>query len=325
MLGRRLLPAGLRIADLLARLLPASAAYAIADVSGQAWYRAAPARRALVAENLRRVCAATRRPTSGPVFRRLVRQAFIEHARYYLELLRGPHYPLDRIDEKVSALEWERWDPVLRGGVVATTAHLGNFEPYGTFLARRGLKALAPIERIRPPELFDFLRARRGGGRGVTIVPLDEARRPMIEALRRHEIVGLIADRDLTGKGVPVRFFGQPTTMPAGPAQLAIMSDTPLLAAACLRTGHDTFEARLWSVDVVRSGDRRADVASLTQALTHRLEEAIALAPEQWWGSFQPIWVGSGPARRPRRPARPKPRAARRAPRTTTRAPKAAT
>jgi lauroyl/myristoyl acyltransferase len=314
MVGRLLLPAGLRIADLLAGHLPAWAAYALADLAGQTWYRTASSRRALVAENLRRVCAATGRPTTGPAFRRLVRRAFIEHARYYLELLRGPHYPLHRIDQNVSALEWERWAPVLRGGAVAASAHLGNFEPYGAFLARRGLKAIAPIERIRPPELFEFLRARRGGGRGVTIVPLDKARRPMIEALKRHEIVGLIADRDLSGNGVPVRFFGERTTMPAGPAQLAVMGDVPLLAAACLRTGRDTFEARLWSVDVRRTEDRRADVAKLTQALTHRLEEAIALAPEQWWGSFQPIWVEERPARRAPRAARRAPRGARRTP-----------
>jgi phosphatidylinositol dimannoside acyltransferase len=314
MLGRSLLRLGLRIADLLAGRLPASIAYALADLAGEMWYRAAPGRRALVSENLRRVSAATGRPTTGPAFRTLVRRAFIEHARYYLELLRGPHYPLDRIDETVSTLEWDRWDPVVRGGVVIVTAHLGNFEPYGTFLAHRGLKALAPVERIEPPELFEFLLARRGGGRGVTLVPLDAARRPMIDALKRHEIVALIADRDLTGHGVPVRFFGQPTTMPAGPAQLALMGNVPMMAAACLRTGHDTFEARAWLVDVARTGDRRADVAALTQALTHRLEEAIASAPEQWWGSFQPIWLDQRPAQSTSRAAR---RASRTAPRAT--------
>jgi phosphatidylinositol dimannoside acyltransferase len=298
---------GLALADLIASRLPARAAYALADLAGEIWFRAAPARRALVAENLRRVCAATGRPTRGAAFRKLVRQAFIEHARYYLELVRAPHYPLDRIEEKVTTLEWDRWDPILRAGAVAATAHLGNFEPYGSVIVRRGIKAMAPVERIEPRALFDFLRARRGGGRGIALVPLDEARRPMTEALKRREVVGLVADRDLAGSGIKVPFFGRLATMPSGPAQLAISSGLPLLAAACLRTGPDTFEARAWPVEVERTGNRRTDVAALTLALTRRLEDAIALAPEQWFGSFQPIWLDQLPGGRRRR-ARRRPR-----------------
>ena len=43
----------------------------------------------------------------------------------------------------------------------------------------------------------------------------------MTNALKRHEVVALVADRDLDGGGVPVTFFGRETTMPSGPAALA--------------------------------------------------------------------------------------------------------
>src|SRR5438105_1101807 len=117
-------------------------------------------------------------------------------------------------------------DPIMRGGAVVALAHFGNFEPYGVLVAKRGIRALSPVEEIRPRALFEFLRDRRGSGR-IELVPLRRARRPMTNALKRHEVVALVADRDLDGKGVPVTFFGRETTMPSGPAALALMPGPP--------------------------------------------------------------------------------------------------
>ena len=288
-----MLGVGLRAADLVARLLPRSAAYGLADLIGVAWYRLAAKRRALVTANLARVSAATGRPSGGPALRRLVRQAFVAHARYYLEVLRIPHASIEAVGAMVSVDEWEHWEPILRQGAVIATLHLGNPEPYGSLLAARGLHAVVPIEEIRPRGLFEFLLARRASGRGATLVPLAKARRPMIEALRRGDLVGVLADRDLSGTGHRTLFFGLPATLPMGPASLAILSGRPLVAAAAWRAGPERFHARVWLVEAKLSGDRRADVAALTEALARRMEEAISLAPEQWFACFQPIWPES--------------------------------
>ncbi|MEP7040261.1 MAG: hypothetical protein ABI864_01675 [Chloroflexota bacterium] len=285
-----MLGVGLRAADLVARILPRGMAYALADLIGRAWHRFAPSRRALVTANLARVSAATGRPTSGRAFRRLVRQAFVEHARYYLELLRIPHGSIEQVGAMVTLEDWERWEPILREGAVVASLHVGNPEPYGSFLAAHGLHAVVPVEEIRPKALFDFLFARRGSGRGATMVPLSKARRPLLEELRNGGIAGLIADRNLSGKGHPTLLFGALTSLPAGPASLALMSGRPLVTAACWRVGEERFNARAWLIEVDLSGDRRADAAALTDAMARRMEEAISLAPEQWFAIFQPIW-----------------------------------
>jgi KDO2-lipid IV(A) lauroyltransferase len=292
-----MLGVGLRAADLVASLLPRGAAYALADLIGLSWYRFAAARRALVAANLARVCAATGRPTSGRAFRRLVRQAFIEHARYYLEVLRIPHGSIETVAAMVSVDDWEHWEPILREGAVIATVHFGNPEPYGSLLASRGLHAVVPIEEIRPRALFDFLLARRASGRGATLVPLAKARRPMIEALRGGGLVGMVADRDLSGTGHRTLFFGLPAVLPIGPASLAILSGRPLVAAAAWRVGQERFNARVWLVEVEPSGDRDADVAAMTEAMARRMEEAISVSPEQWFAAFQPIWAEEGSRR----------------------------
>ncbi|MEX0626629.1 MAG: hypothetical protein WD402_08790 [Chloroflexota bacterium] len=289
-MGGLLLGIGLRAADLVARLLPRRAAYALADLVGWAWYRLASRRRTLVAANLARVSAAIGRPTAGPAFRRLVRKAFVEHARYYLELLRIPHASIEEVGAMVSVDDWERWEPVLRGGVVIATMHFGNAEPYGSFVAAHGLHAVVPVEEIRPKALYDFLFARRASGRGVTMVPLSQARRPLMEELRKGGIAGVVADRNFSGTGHPTLLFDAPTSLPTGPASLALLSGRPLLVAASWRIGPERFNARAWLIEAELSGDRRADTAALTEAMARRMEKAISVSPEQWFACFQPIW-----------------------------------
>ena len=286
-----LLRSGLRLADLVARSLPVGAAYALADLAGRAWYRLAADRRALVTETMGRIAAATGRPTSGSAVRRMVRDAFIGHARYWLEFLRAPHYTNAQLARILHVDEWERWEPLLHDGVVIAVPHLGNFEPYGHFIAAAGLRGVAPVEETEPRELFEFLMARRASGQGVEIVPLRRAFRPMLAALRRNDFVALVADRDLAGDGVPVTMFGHATTLPAGPATLALRTGKPLLMARVLRTAPERFSVRAELVEAPRSGHADEDVAALTTALAASFERAIGEAPEQWWAAFQPFWT----------------------------------
>jgi phosphatidylinositol dimannoside acyltransferase len=287
-----LLRLALGVADRLAVSLPAGLAYGLADLAGDAWRRLGPSRRRLVAANLRRVCAATGRPTDGPAFRRLVRDAFRSHARYYLELLRARTYTLERIDAVIDVPQWEAdLAPHVTGRpAILVSWHLGSFEPFATFLAARGLRPMAPIEEIRPRELFAFLTERRARG-AVDIVPVRGSRRRLSARLREPGIIGIIGDRDLDGDGQPITVFGHPTTMPRGPALLALTHGAAVVAGRCLRIGPDRFRADGAPITVPATGDRRADLRTLVEALARRLEHDIAEAPEQWWGAFQPYWA----------------------------------
>lgn len=285
-----LLRLALELADRVATALPPGAAYRLADLAGDAWRRFAPARRRLVAANLRRVCEATGRPSSGPSFRRLVRDAFRHHARYYLEILRGPHYPMEQIEEIVQVPRWATFEPLVRDRAsILVSWHFGNPEPFASFLVAQRIPVLAPIEVIEPRVLFDFLVARRGAGH-PELVDVRRAARPLAERLRSGGMVGVVADRDLSGDGLPVTIFGHLTTMPAGPAWLALAHRSTLLAGSAVRVAPERFVADGELVELPDSGDRRADILELTRRLAARFEADVAAAPEQWWGAFQPVW-----------------------------------
>jgi KDO2-lipid IV(A) lauroyltransferase len=194
------------------------------------------------------------------------------------------------MDEIVEVPGWDTFSAALRGGPgIFIGSHLGNFEPFGGFLAAHGIRPLVPAEEIEPAALFEFLAARRGG-RGIELVPLSRARRPISERLRAGGTVGIIGDRDLAGDGHPGTMFGHPTTVPLGPAALAVAHRAALIVGRCLRTGPDRFRAEGDLLEVPSTDDRRADAADLATRIAARFERDIGDAPEQWWGAFQPFW-----------------------------------
>ena len=117
----------------------------------------------------------------------------------------------------------------------------------------------------------------------------------MGNALRDNHVVSLLCDRDIPkdGKrtGVEVQFFGETTTVPAGPAFFALRTGAQLLPMATFFTpganGHKSVIRPALVVE--RQGSLREDVARITQVLTTELENLIRQAPEQWH-LFQPNW-----------------------------------
>jgi len=292
-----LLMAGVRTADALLSRTPARLAYGLADFGGDVHHRLASGQRALVRANLERVVAAGDRPVTPAGLDALVRRAFIEQARYYLEILRAPHYRLERVTSIVKVDDSEALRTgLLAGPAVVVGSHLGSGEPGAMVLAAWKVPATIPIEEIEPRELFEFIMERRVGGH-ATLLPVSRSQRPMLRRLRDGGVVGIVADRDVGGGGLPVELFGHPTTVPAGPATLALLTGASVWVARCLRIGHDRFRAAGVPIPFEPTGDRKADILALTRLITAQIERDIARAPAQWWGTFQPIWTDLDPPR----------------------------
>ena len=291
-----------RAAGLVSRL-PERPLVAAAESAGELWYRTAPAKRDQARMNLLRVCedlaatgrgpAQARRAASDPrALERLVRAAFRHAARYYLEVLRVGAYDLDtalaqvRIEDDAavrSALRDQR--PVIIVGM-----HYGAIELPVTILSGfTGHPVMAPMETVDDPALAAWFAASRRRV-GVNVIPIRDARRALVAAIRRGESVGLVADRDLTGSGLPVALFGHPAPIAAGPAFLSLETGAPIYAASTRRTGVGRYAARLALVPTPPDGPRRERLAAYTRSIAEAFEAIVADAPEQWWGAFHPIW-----------------------------------
>jgi KDO2-lipid IV(A) lauroyltransferase len=250
--------------------------------------------RRMVEQNLRRVLTTMGDgPPDEEVVRRLGRQAFREYARYWVDGARLPAVGVADVCRRMSIESgYEHLKQAMADGhgVVLGLPHVGSWEWGGSFLNAEGYPMTTVAERLEPPELFDwFVEQRRA--MGLTMVAPDHrTSRRLIEVLRSGGMVSLLCDRDVMGNGVKVEFFGEKTTLPAGPATLSLRTGATLLAAV-VYSGPGRHHTAVISppMDTTRRGSLRQDVGRVTQQLAHQLEEFIRRAPEQWH-MFQPNW-----------------------------------
>lgn len=277
-----------RAGSLLARSLPASVGSVASRLAGVG-AAASTRRRRVVARNLSRVLGRKLSPIEE---RRRVARTFEWYARYYHESFRLPDLSVEEIDrgfgyEGVGQIE----EACARGqGPILALPHLGTWEWAAFWLALvPGYRVTAIVEPLEPPELFEWFVGFRES-LGMNIVPLGpDAAKASINALKNGEILCLLADRDIPGTGIPVEFFGETTTLPAGPAALALRTGSPLLPTAVYWRDGSRFGHVRPALDTERRGRLRDDIARVTQDLAREFEILISEAPEQWH-LLQPNW-----------------------------------
>jgi lauroyl/myristoyl acyltransferase len=279
-----------RLAALVARGLPGLAAHGIAPPLGFGARMASAERRAMIGRHLKRIDP----NLDGTQLRRATQAAFDSYAHYWLESFRLPHLSAKVVDRglRTEGYEHVRDALDLGKGVILALPHLGGWEWAGRWLVDTGHGLTVVVEQIEPPELFEWfvdLRSRLG----MNVVALGpDAGREVLAALKRNDVVCLLCDRDIHRNGVEVEFLGERTTLPAGPATLALRAGVPILPTAVYFTGRpdDHFGLVRPPIDTERSDGRlRNDVARITQSLADELEFLIRRAPRQWH-MFQANW-----------------------------------
>lgn len=278
-----------RAGSLAARLLPSAVAQLATTPLGVGANLASPSRRQLIERHLRRVDPGLR----GAALRVAVQQAFDSYARYYMESFRLPTLSRRTVDRSFSHEGFEHITAALAAGngCIFALPHLGGWEWAGRWMTDQGYPLTVVVEALQPPELFEWFAELRKE-LGMTVVPTGPtAGATVLAALRRNEIVCLLCDRDLDRNGVPVEFFGETTTLPAGPATLALRTGAAVLPIGVYFTsrvnGHHAVVRP--PLPVERQGSFRDDVARVTADLARELEHLIRRAPEQWH-LFQPNW-----------------------------------
>ncbi|HVE93054.1 MAG TPA: phosphatidylinositol mannoside acyltransferase [Actinomycetota bacterium] len=271
---------------ILASAVPGPVLLPGAEVAAALAGRLNKRRQEVIRTNLRRVV--------GPEqLDRAVDRAFRSYGRYWVETLRLPKPGVRSIAGRTSEEGAEKLEPYLRSGrgVIFVTPHLGNWDIAGAWLASRGWRVIAVAEALKPRVLFDmFVRLRSECGMEVHPLGTASTARALITGLKQGAALGLLSDRDISGTGVEVEFFGERTFLPSGPAVLALRTGAAIVAGAVFqRPGGRYHGVILDPIDVQRSRGGTSEVAALTQRIARELETLIRMDPGQWH-LFQPNW-----------------------------------
>jgi KDO2-lipid IV(A) lauroyltransferase len=218
----------------------------------------------------------------------LTRDALRSYARYWLEVFRLPVMPTSVVVGGTRAINEEAARGAIASsrGVVFALPHSGNWDHAGAWFAATGVPFTTVAERLKPESLYDrFLEFR--ASLGMEVLPLTGGKRPPFDVLTERLLGGgtvcLMADRDLTPRGVDVDFFGATARMPAGPASLALKTGAALIPV------HLAFRPEGWQVtfyDEVAP----SDVPTMTQTMADRFAAGIRAHPADWH-MLQRLWL----------------------------------
>jgi KDO2-lipid IV(A) lauroyltransferase len=183
-------------------------------------------------------------------------------------------------------------------GVVVALPHIGNWEIAGLRAADEDARVLAVAEELGNERIVEWFIAMRG----MLSIDVVIARkggsvtRDLLQRLREGGVIALLCDRDIKGTGVPVEFFGEETTLPAGPIALADRTGAILLPVGTYfakGAGH-VFEVRE-PLEIPQLEDQDQRIAAGVRRLAGVVEDVIRRAPEQWH-LILPNWPSDRPA-----------------------------
>lgn len=280
---------GYRLIAWLGRTLPERWGHRLYTWAGRLAAWALPDVRGRVAANQSRVLG---RAIEDPLVHTATRQAFERYARYWFDTFHMMDWADDEVLRRFVVDGEHHMQAALEkgNGVIFALPHMGNWDVAGRWVSARGHRLVSVAERLEPPRLYElFLKHRRA--MNLDIIGLDDANvgRQLVAALRANRVVCLVADRDLTGRGVEVEMFGAGRRLPAGPALLSLSTGAPLIVTSVVEMAGGWRCVMNRPIEVERTGDRSTDVVAVTERLAREFEQAISASPPDWH-LFQPGW-----------------------------------
>ncbi|MFA5512300.1 MAG: lysophospholipid acyltransferase family protein [Candidatus Kapaibacterium sp.] len=168
-------------------------------------------------------------------------------------------------------------------GIILLSGHFGNWELMA-YVA--GLILNLPITIIVKPQsnkLSDkYLNKFRTQG-GNKIVPMSNAARTILQALKKNEAIALLVDQSADWqKDVFVDFFGRPAATYEAPAAIALKYGSPIITGFAHRLPDCTYLVELKELDYSDLDDSRESIIELTRRHVKVLEDNIMMNPGLW-------------------------------------------
>ncbi len=274
-------------------VMPTRMGYFLARRLVTVHYYSYPSRRAAVHSNVRHILS----NSPSPRFRELgekglARLIFRSFNEFLFEFFKIPYLDASRVREVFTLEGLSNLDLALgRGkGAIIATAHIGNWEAAGIALSFLGYKlhvvAGVQFSDSMSEHVKDIKRRL-----DINVVSPEEGFRALFRALRNNETVVLLVDGDVFVNGLPTQFFSRPARIPSGAATLSLKTGAPIVPGFIKREG--PFRFKIFIDEPIfpePTGDKAADVETLTRRVLSRIESYIEQNLDQWC-IFRDIWA----------------------------------
>jgi len=222
---------------------------------------------------------------------RYVKEVYINFGKYMTEFFTIPKLNYEKVKEKVIVENIEILDTALKkgNGVIALTAHIGNWELAGVVASILGYKISAIVIPYITPKITEIYRRIREN-KGVEVIFTGSNPKDFIKFKRENKVLAILGDRVFTEKGVIVNFMGKKAIFPRGPATLAVKLKTEFISGFLVRENNKYklfFEKIEYPPENLNEEEK---IDFLLFQSVKKIEEVILRYPTQWL-SFQDIWI----------------------------------
>jgi len=220
---------------------------------------------------------------------RILRGEFTSLGRQLAEVCHFPGYTLENVQQVVIYDGLGNYERAYarKKGVLFLTAHFGGWELSAFTHSLHGHwmhVVMRPMDNVYLDRTIRRYRTMHGN----KTVDKDDFVRGLLAAMKAGEVVGILMDTNMTPpQGIFVDFFGIPACTASGLARIALRTDAAVVPTftiwdAALGKYRLRFDPAL---ELIRSGDQEADIATNTQMFTKVIEDYVRKYPEQW------LWV----------------------------------
>lgn len=196
-----------------------------------------------------------------------------------------PHLNKDNLHRWICIEGMENYKEAVQEGkgVLIFSAHFGNWEIGNAALAIMTRPFVFLYRVFDSPLLERAITGVRASYGNISLSKYN-AMRPMIRLLKNGATINILIDQNVTEyEGVFVDFFGRKACTTPGLALLALHTRTPVLPAFTRRLPDGRYLLEIGKkIEIVRSGNRDADVLINTQNFTKIIEDKIRQYPAQW-------------------------------------------
>jgi KDO2-lipid IV(A) lauroyltransferase len=282
----------------LVRRAPMGFNYAIARGVSRLFLRLRPKYEKAIRENLAQVLGEA---ADSPRVRDTAARMVFNHMRYWVDFFTWSERGAEEARAQIRTIEN---GAVLEQcaqegkGVIALTAHLGNWELGGLLLGEHA----GELAVVYVPDRFEMIEEYRSAYRRkarITEIAITDGPFSAVEAmrvLRGNGVLAVQGDRDFNGQGVPMPFFGRTANFPPGPAILSMLSGAPIVPLFILRepdvNGAGTGGFRIVVGEAIEPRGSVRDktaVAAVVRRCVTAIEKVVSAYPDQWY-CFYPFW-----------------------------------
>jgi len=220
--------------------------------------------------------------------RQITRRTYRHLGRMAAEFLLVPRMTREELER---ALVYENWEVVeaakARGkGVVACTAHFGNWELLQAASSLRGIQ-ISSVSRHQARTGGDSLvkQTRARSGVEELMVKKGETLKAALRALRQGRVLGYVIDQNMPARrAVFPTFFGVPAATSPTPAYLAMRHGAAVIFVLAVPESDGRYRVVFEGpLEPPSTGDREKDVLAFMQDLNDRLERYVRLFPDRWY------------------------------------------